>query len=392
MILKKINLYLAKNFITRFIQLLLGFSLLIFLINLSEILNKSTLQSVNFFIKSTMAFCLVFEMLNQLCPSIILISAIITFFNLSYRSEITIIRNTGMSLWHITLPISFSAFIIGIFWITLFQPLSIKTSEIYSKIESKYYSALMTSEEKNLKKLTKNKNLEIPRNGVWLRQENLEKPNEELIIFGEGFNKKESKLLNSSIWFFDDQGRFYKKIDSEELIIVGENLILNNNIVNKIFEISNPKKDLDQINLPVSKIILKTNIDKDFLIKKILSKTENINSFSIFEIPYLIEEMEKSGVNPQKFKVKFHSLVNIPALMVAMTLIACYFGINHIRNQKTVAMIILGILIGVAFYITSNILNSIGSSGLISIFTSTWMVSLICLASGILLIYHKEKN
>ena len=392
MILKKINLYLAKNFITRFIQLLLGFSLLIFLINLSEILNKSTLQSVNFFIKSTMAFCLVFEMLNQLCPSIILISAIITFFNLSYRSEITIIRNTGMSLWHITLPISFSAFIVGIFWITLFQPLSIKTSEIYSKIELKYYSSPLTLEEKNLKKLTKNKNLEIPRNGVWLRQENLEKPNEELIIFGEGFNKKESKLLNSSIWFFDDQGRFYKKIDSDELIIVGENLILNNNIVNKIFEISNPKKDLDQINLPVSKIILKTNIDKDFLIKKILSKTENINSFSIFEIPYLIEEMEKSGVNPQKFKVKFHSLVNIPALMVAMTLIACYFGINHIRNQKTVAMIILGILIGVAFYITSNILNSIGSSGLISIFTSTWMVSLICLASGILLIYHKEKN
>lgn len=389
---KKINLYLAKNFITRFVQLLLGFSLLIFLINLSEILNKSTPQSVNFFIKILMALCLVLEMMNQLCPSIILISAIITFFNLSYRSEITIIRNTGMSLWHITLPISSSAFIIGIFWIILFQPLSIKTSEIYGKIESKYFSSPLTKEDKNIKKLTKNKDLEIPKHGVWLRQENLEKPNEELIIFGEGFNKKELKLLNSSIWFFDHEGRFYQKIDSEEMLIVGENLILNNNIVNNIFESNGQKKELDQINLPVPKIILKTNIDKDFLIKKILSKTENINSFSIFEIPNLIDEMEKSGVNAQKFKVKFHSLINIPALMVAMTLIACYFGINHIRNQKTVAMIILGILIGVAFYITSNILNSIGSSGLISIFTSTWMVSLICLASGILLIYHKEKN
>jgi lipopolysaccharide export LptBFGC system permease protein LptF len=79
-------------------------------------------------------------------------------------------------------------------------------------------------------------------------------------------------------------------------------------------------------------------------------------------------------------------------MFIAMTLIACYFGINHIRNQKSIIMITIGVVTGVAFYIASTILNSIGSSGLISVFASTWSVSLICVSIGILLIYSKEKN
>ena len=43
------------------------------------------------------------------------------------------------------------------------------------------------------------------------------------------------------------------------------------------------------------------------------------------------------------------------------------------------------------FNITSSVLNSFGSSGIISVFASTWTVTLICLATGILLIYRKER-
>ena len=102
--------------------------------------------------------------------------------------------------------------------------------------------------------------------------------------------------------------------------------------------------------------------------------------------------MENSGLNSKKYRVRLHYLCNLCLMFVAMTLIACYFGINHVRNQKSLAMIFIGIIVGVAFYIAGSILNSIGSSGLISVFASTWMVSLICIAMGILLIYHKEKN
>jgi lipopolysaccharide export LptBFGC system permease protein LptF len=73
-----------------------------------------------------------------------------------------------------------------------------------------------------------------------------------------------------------------------------------------------------------------------------------------------------------------------------MTLIACYFGLNHIRNKNTILMIFIGIIIGLIFYITSSIMNALGSSGLIPIFASTWVIAIICLASGILLIYRKE--
>jgi len=61
-----------------------------------------------------------------------------------------------------------------------------------------------------------------------------------------------------------------------------------------------------------------------------------------------------------------------------------------VRNRNTIVLIFLGIVVGLIFYITSSIINSLGSSGLIPIFASTWVIAIICLAIGTLLIYNKE--
>jgi lipopolysaccharide export LptBFGC system permease protein LptF len=53
-------------------------------------------------------------------------------------------------------------------------------------------------------------------------------------------------------------------------------------------------------------------------------------------------------------------------------------------------MIFLGVATGLILYITSSIMNALGSSGIIPIFASTWVVAIICLSLGILLIYKKE--
>jgi lipopolysaccharide export LptBFGC system permease protein LptF len=73
-----------------------------------------------------------------------------------------------------------------------------------------------------------------------------------------------------------------------------------------------------------------------------------------------------------------------------MTLISCFFGLNHIRSQNSLGMIFLGIVTGLTLYITSSIITALGSSGLISVFASTWVIVAICLAIGTLLIYQKE--
>jgi len=394
MLIKSINIYLAKNFIKRFLQLTCAFSLLIFFINFIDILNRT--NQVDLLTKLVISMCGVPQLINEISSSLILISAIICYFNLSMRSEITIIRNCGLSLWHIATPISISALFIGIFWIVVFQPLSIKSSKLFEELESNNFGEHKINQDGKKIKINS-------QNPIWLRQENLEIEGEEIIIGAEGFDQDNLKFYNVNLWFFNKEGLFYKRIDSEEMILLKENLILKNNIINQESKVLNSeeyqknfnllsKESNKNLNQQFAKIVIKTNLSGDFILKKIFDNNQNINNFNIFEIPKIIADMENSGLNSQKYRVRLHYLYNLCLMFVAMTLIACYFGINHIRNQKSFAMIFIGIVVGVAFYISGSILNSIGSSGLISVFASTWMVSLICIASGILLIYHKEKN
>ena len=396
MLIKSINIYLAKNFIKRFLQLTCAFSLLIFFISFIEIFNRTNQNKVTFIIKLAMSMCSVPQLINEISSSLILISAIICYFNLSMRSEITIIRNSGLSLWHIATPISISALFIGIFWIVIFQPLSIKSSKLLENFENINFGEHKATQDGKKIKINSQK-------PIWLRQENLENEGEEIIIGAEGLDQDNLKFYNVSLWFFNKEGLFYKRVDSEEMALLNENLILKNNIINQESLILNneefqknfnllSKESNKNLNQQLPKLVVKTKLSAEFILKKIFINTQNINNFNVFEIPKLIEEMENSGLNSQKYRVRLHYLCNLWLMFVAMTLIACYFGINHARNHKSLAMIFVGIIVGVAFYIASSIFNSIGSSGLISVFASTWMVSLICIATGILLIYHKEMN
>ncbi len=396
MLIKSINIYLAKNFIKRFLQLTCAFSLLIFFISFIEIFNRTHQNKVTFITKLVMSMCSVPQLINEISSSLILISAIICYFNLSMRSEITVIRNSGLSLWHIATPISISALFIGIFWIVIFQPLSIKSSKLLENFENIHFGEHKATQDGKKIKINSQK-------PIWLRQENLENEGEEIIIGAEGLDQDNLKFYNASLWFFNKEGLFYKRVDSEEMALLNENLILKNNIINQESPILNneefqknfnlfSKESNKNLNKQFPKLVIKTNLSAEFILKKIFINNQNINNFNVFEIPKLIEEMENSGLNSQKYRVRLHYLCNLLLMFVAMTLIACYFGINHARNQKSLAMIFIGIIVGVAFYIASSIFNSIGSSGLISVFASTWMVSLICIATGILLIYHKEMN
>jgi lipopolysaccharide export system permease protein len=389
-----IDFYLIKNFLKKNLLLICSFSILIFIVNLIELINKSSQVKNIFFIKLILSLLSVPVIINELAIVIILISSILCFYSLSNKSEITIIRNSGYSLWNLSRPILKTSFCLGILWVLIIQPLAVYSSNLYQKIEFKNFGN--NSQNHSID----NNNFEKNQNGIWLRQDNLDNLGEEIIINIKSADKDSLKFYNSSIWFFNREGIFYKKIDSKEIILDEGQLILNDNIINEnfkeLYEVKNfnfiNNNGQKNLNKKIDQLTIKSNLNANFLRKKIINSTQNINSFTIFELPSLISEMEYSGLNSKKFKIKFQSLVNMPLVFLAMTMIACYFGINHIRNNRNYLILFIGIIMGVFLYVINAILISLGSSNLISIFASTWMINLVYLAIGILLVYKKEKN
>ena len=144
------------------------------------------------------------------------------------------------------------------------------------------------------------------------------------------------------------------------------------------------------LNIKLDQISLPTKLEQEFVRQRILNDFQNVKLFTIFELPALITKLKKSGLNANKFVVHMHSLISKPFLFMAITLIACFFGLNHIRNQNVAIMTFLGIITGLVFYIISSILIAFGSSGIIPVFAATWLIVLICFSVGTLLIYQKE--
>ena len=144
------------------------------------------------------------------------------------------------------------------------------------------------------------------------------------------------------------------------------------------------------INKPIKNITITTDLEPDFVMEKIVNNFQNVKLFSLFRLPSLIKDMRAAGFPSIKFLIYFHSLLVKPLLFAAMTLIACYFGLNHIRNNSNTLMLFFGIVVGLALYITCSIVNALGASGLIPVFAATWMIAIICFAIGVLLIYRKE--
>lgn len=363
----RLNRYFAKTFLIKFLQIISIFSLIIFFINLIESLDRTSDAEISVFMVAYMSFLKIPDFLSDIISSLILFSAITTFFSLSIKSEVTISRSCGYSLWHIIYPIAFCAFLIGIFWITIFNTISIKMTQKFNSLESYYI-------EKETREVVESSS------GIWIKQANLEIENEEILIQAKKVYKKNIELKYVSIWQIDKAGKFYKKIDARQMLLKDGYWLLKDVVIN----------DFKSLNAKYGEYVISTNLEEDFIIDKVVSNFENVKLFSVFDLPNLIASLKSAGFQSAKFQVYFNSLLTKPILFVAMVLIASFFGINNFRSQSGAIMIFLGMVSGLALYIILNFVAALGSSKILPVFTSTWVITFICIAIGVLLIYKKE--
>jgi lipopolysaccharide export LptBFGC system permease protein LptF len=73
-----------------------------------------------------------------------------------------------------------------------------------------------------------------------------------------------------------------------------------------------------------------------------------------------------------------------------MALMAAFFTINNVRSKNNILLFVLGILMGLIFYIALVIFGALGASGIVSIFITSWMIPVILIAISMLLIFRKE--
>ena len=129
-----------------------------------------------------------------------------------------------------------------------------------------------------------------------------------------------------------------------------------------------------------------TNLTPEFVQER-LAMPETI---SIYDLPRKIAAARSFGLSANSFAMHFHSLVALPALIVAMTLIAATVSMRFSRMGQSATIILGGVMAGFLLYVVSVLVKAFGTAGFVPPVAAAWLPVLVASFFGVTFLLYKE--
>jgi len=357
-----INKYLSKEFIKIIINTILIFFCLGLVMNLFEEINFFKDIDIGIYIPLFLTSLKVPSLLHEMLPFIILISGIVFFLKIKKTDEITAIKISGMSNLSVILVPSFISVLIGIFFITLINPLTSISLKKYETIKGEY-----DRDKDYLAAITKN--------GIWIKEKNDNKNN---II--KASNLSDENLVNLTIYQFDMDNNFVKRIEAEYANIVSSKWLLKN--------VDILDQDGNLISEKIDQITYKSIYDLD----KINSLYSNLNTVSFWKIGSEIKLLEERGYSTKQMKAKLHKSLAFPFFLLSMVFLSGVFTLGINFKENNITYVFITIISCILVYFFNDFSAALGKTEKLSIEIAVWMpILIIFIFSAMGMIYANQK-
>ncbi len=370
-----LSIYLAKKYILNLAILLCALLAIIYLFDTVELIRRASKHDdISIILILQMGLLKLPEVGQILFPFAVLFSAIFTFWQLTRKYELIVVRAAGFSVWQFLLPIVVVGIIFGIMQISIINPVGAIFIGKFEELERTY--------------LKKQKNhIAVFREGLWLKQDILiesEANNTNTLNLTSGYIilhaqkiKQPSWVLNNvTILYFTDNNRFLQRIDAKTAILKDKSWHLKDIIIHK----SNGSYTKE------ASYILPTTLTR----KEIEESFSSPESMSFWKLPAYIKTLEQTGFDATKLKVYYHSLLSQPLMFCAMILLAASVSMRPPRSKGTFIVIASGIFIGFIVFFLSNFLQALGASQQIPIILAAWSPALILFLLGLSVMMNIE--
>jgi lipopolysaccharide export system permease protein len=111
---------------------------------------------------------------------------------------------------------------------------------------------------------------------------------------------------------------------------------------------------------------------------------------SFWTLPGLIDSAERTGTNPDRFRLTFHTLLNRPLFLVAIVTIAATVSLRLTRYGGTGRLVLSGAAFGFLLYVLTEIVNDLGGHGIINPVLAAWLPPIIGLTFGTTALLYQE--
>lgn len=359
---RTLQLYIFNYMLRMTAYFVLGLGTLIFLADFSELNNR--LSAINSYEISTglsLSAARLPFILQVALPLIILASTMATLMQLNKKNELVIARSAGVSAWQFLMPTWFAAALIGLLAVLVVNPLATKGFSFANEIENQ-----MRGRAPNVGPLSGNK--------PWLRQ-----PSENggfYLIGAERVSSNGVIILDASFLHIDDEGEIIERFDSTRTLLDDGKWILKDAIASRAGQ---PSREIGQK-------IIATGLDPSVIAEALIPP----EMIPFFELGKQIDTARAFGVSSNPFRMQYHSLMSLPALLIAMTLIAATVSLRFARLGHSAQMILGGIVAAFMLYVITEVAKSFGAAGIISPILAAWLPVLAAGMFGIAYLLHRE--
>jgi lipopolysaccharide export system permease protein len=317
-------------------------------------------------------------LLLETLPFAMLVGSILTYSQLSRRSELPAIRASGVSAWRFLGPAMVLSVAVGLLMVTVLDPLATRMSEEFEATRARLLGGAAPTNE-----------------GVWLSQGDLEAganadpatevlpgANQQAIIHGRRVIGRGQAIENVTFWYFRPgpggpaDREFTHRIDAQRAELSPGFWQLTSVVENRLGgEISRSET-----------LALPTNLDSDTL----LSRFASSKTIPFWELPAFIQAGKAAGMDVGDYVLKYHSLLAMPVFMLAMALIGAVVCLRLARSGGLSRLIGAGALAGFVLYFTNRLASGMSASGATPPEAAAWCPPLFALFAVLTLLAHVE--
>ncbi len=357
-----VNKYLAKEFFKIVINTSLIFFCLGFVLNLFEEINFFKDLEVGINIPIILSVLFVPSLLYNMFPFVILISGIWFFLRIKKTDEIIALKVSGISNFSIIIIPSIVSIILGILIITAFNPI---TSVLVKK-----YEIIKGSYEKDQEYLAA-----ITVNGIWIKEKNINKNN---IIRSSNLNNE--NLIKVTIYEFDKENNFVKRIEAKSANISSFNWILKDATI------------IDADGNYLASNISRLDYISMYDIQKIKSLYSNLDTISFWDLKNEIQLLEDRGYSTREMEAKFQRSFAFPFILLSMVLLSGVFTLGMTFKENNWSYVFIAIITSVLIFYFNDFSAALGKTEKLPILISVWMpIVIIFIFSGVGVIHANQK-
>ena len=357
-----INKYIATELIKIIFNISLIFFCLGIIMNLFEEINFFKDIDVGIALPITLSLLYVPSLLYNMFPFIIFLSGIWFFLKIKKNEEAITINIFGMSNFSIILIPSVLSIILGIFFITSINPITSLLVKKYETVKGNY--------ERDKDYLAA-----ITENGIWIKEKKLEINN---II--RATSLKDEELLNLTIYEFDKENNFLRRIEAESANISSTKWSLKNSkITNEDGRILLEKtKNFSYISM--------------YDIKKIESLYSNLDTISFWSIDNEIKLLEERGYSTKEMEAKLQRSYAFPFFLLCMILLSSVFTLGVTFRENNLTYVFIAIVASVLIYFFNDFSAVLGKTEKLPIEISVWMpIAIIFIFRSVGIIHANQK-